>query len=376
MDFINYGKQTVQKDDIDSVVEVLQSDFLTTGPKVVEFEKAICDYVGVSYCVAVSNGTAALHLASLALLKEKDKVLTTPNSFLATSNSIIYANAKPIFVDIKEDGNIDLELCEKFLKEDSSIEVLYAVHFSGNPIEQEKLAYLKERYNIKILEDCAHSLGASYNDIKAGSCKNSDISIFSFHPVKNITTGEGGAITTNSKEIYKKLLFLRNHGMIKDSSMKPWEYEMRDLGFNYRLTDIQCALGLSQLKKLDKFLKKRKAIAQKYDEAFKTCEIIKPIYPFFEGSAYHLYVVRVDFKKVNLSKEELFYKMRESGIGLQLHYIPINKQPFYKNLGYGKEITPIMDRYYEEVISLPIFPSLDEERQNYVIKSLKGFLNA
>ncbi len=202
----------------------------------------------------MSNGTAALHLASLVLLKETDKVLTTPNSFLATSNAILYAKAKPIFVDIYENGNIDLDLCEEYLKNDNTIKAIYVVHFSGgNPVNQDKLKYLKEKYNIKILEDCAHSLGASFNDIKAGSCTNSDISIFSFHPVKNMTTGEGGAITTNSKEIYEKLLSLRNHGMVKTKDMRPWEYEMQELGFNYRITDIQSTLGLSQLKKLNKF---------------------------------------------------------------------------------------------------------------------------
>ncbi|WP_320035358.1 UDP-4-amino-4,6-dideoxy-N-acetyl-beta-L-altrosamine transaminase [Halarcobacter sp.] len=376
MNIINYGKQTIFKDDISVVEEVLKSDFLTTGPKVKEFESALCKYTGAKYCVAVSNGTAALHLSSMVLLNKNDKVLTTPNSFLATSNSILYVDAKPVFIDIKEDGNIDLDLCEKRLKEDSSIKAIYAVHFSGNSVNQKKLEYLKKTYNIKILEDCAHSLGASLDNIKAGSCKNSDISIFSFHPVKNITTGEGGAITTNSKEIYEKLLSLRNHGMIKTDSMKPWEYEMRDLGLNYRLTDIQCALGISQLKKLDGFLEKRWAIAKKYDENFEALENIKPLYPFTKESAYHLYVIRIDFKNFSISKEELFNKLMDKNIKVQLHYMPINKQVFYKNLGYGEEFTPLMDRYYEEVLSLPIFPSLSEEEQNYVIQSLKGLLYA
>lgn len=376
MNIVNYGKQTILKDDISVVEKVLESDFLTTGPKVQEFEFALCKYTGAKYCVVVSNGTAALHLSSMVLLNKNDKVLTTPNSFLATSNSILYVEAKPIFVDIKEDGNIDLELCEEELKKDSSIKAIYAVHFSGNPVNQEKLEYLKKTYDIKILEDCAHSLGASFNEIKAGSCKNSDISIFSFHPVKNITTGEGGAITTNSKEIYEKLLSLRNHGIIKTQTMKPWEYEMQDLGFNYRLTDIQCALGISQLKKLDNFLEKRYTISKRYDKFFEKLENIKPLYPFRKESAYHLYIVRVDFRKFSISKEELFNKLRDKNIGIQLHYMPINKQPFYKSLGYGDEYTPQMDRYYEEALSLPIFPSLSEEKQDYVINSLKGLLYA
>ncbi|MGJ0355551.1 UDP-4-amino-4,6-dideoxy-N-acetyl-beta-L-altrosamine transaminase [Aliarcobacter cryaerophilus] len=369
MNFIPYGKQSIDEDDINSVVEVLKSDFLTTGPKIKEFEEELCRYTNAKYCVAVANGTAALHLASLVLLNKDDKVLTTPNSFLATSNSILYVGAKPVFVDICEDGNIDLDLCEEELKKDSSIKAIYVVHFSGNPIEQEKLKYLKESYNIKILEDCAHSLGASFGNIKAGSCENSDCSILSFHPVKHITTGEGGAVTTNSKEIYEKLLELRAHGIKRLPEFAPWYYEMHSLGFNYRITDMQAALGISQLKKLDSFIKRRKEIALKYDKALLN-SVVKPLYSFNNNSSYHLFVVKVDFSKLNISKVELFNKMREKNIGLQLHYIPINKQPFYKNLGYGNEDTPIMNKYYDECFSLPMYSSLSNEEQEYVIKTL------
>ena len=369
MNFIPYGKQSIDEDDINSVVEVLKSDFLTTGPKIKEFEEELCRYTNAKYCVAVANGTAALHLASLVLLNKGDKVITTPNSFVATSNSILYVEAKPIFVDIKEDGNIDLDLCEEELKKDSSIKAIYVVHFSGNPIEQEKLKYLKETYNIKILEDCAHSLGATFEDIKAGSCENSDCSILSFHPVKHITTGEGGAVTTNSKEIYEKLLELRAHGIKRFPEFAPWYYEMHSLGFNYRITDMQAALGISQLKKLDSFVKRRKEIALKYDKAFLN-SVVKPLYSFTKNSSYHLFVVKVDFSKLNISKVELFNKMREKNIGLQLHYIPINKQPYYKSLGYGNEDTPIMNRYYNECFSLPMYSSLSNEEQEYVIKTL------
>ncbi|MGJ0331792.1 UDP-4-amino-4,6-dideoxy-N-acetyl-beta-L-altrosamine transaminase [Aliarcobacter cryaerophilus] len=369
MNFIPYGKQSIDEDDINSVVEVLKSDFLTTGPKIKEFEDELCKYTNSKYCVAVANGTAALHLASLVLLNKGDKVITTPNSFVATSNSILYVEAKPIFVDIKEDGNIDLDLCEEELKKDSSIKAIYVVHFSGNPVNQKKLKYLKESYNIKILEDCAHSLGATFEGIKAGSCENSDCSILSFHPVKHITTGEGGAVTTNSKEIYEKLLELRAHGIKRLPEFAPWYYEMHSLGFNYRITDMQAALGISQLKKLDSFIKRRKEIALRYDEAFFN-SIVKPLYSFNQNSSYHLYVVKVDFSKLNISKVELFNKMREKYIGLQLHYIPINKQPFYKNLGYGNEDTPIMNKYYDECFSLPMYSSLSNEEQEYVIKTL------
>lgn len=374
MDFIPYGKQLLAQDDIDAVVEILQSDYLTTGPKVKEFEDALAAYCEIKYCVAVANGTAALHLASLVLLNKNDKVLTTPNSFLATSNAIVYAGAKPIFVDIAEDGNIDLDLCEKALQKDPTIKAIYAVAFSGNMIDQKKLRDIRNTYNIVVLEDCAHAIGAKDGDIKAASCTNSDVSILSFHPVKHMTTGEGGAVTTNSKEIYEKLLMLRGHGMVKTPTMKPWEYEMRELGFNYRITDIQCALGLSQLKKLDDFISRRIQIAKKYDEAFKNT-FVKSLYTYNGKSSYHLYVVLVDFSKLNISKVDLFNKLREKNIGIQLHYIPINKQPYYKALGYGDEETPVMDNYYNECLSLPMYPKLSDEEQEYVIESLFEVLN-
>jgi len=386
MKLIPYGKQFIDQNDIDAVAETLNSDYLTTGPKVAEFEAKICEFTGASYAVAVANGTAALHLASLVLLNKNDKVLTTPNSFLATSNAILYVDAKPIFVDIAKDGNIDLDLCEEELKRDSSIKAIYAVHFSGNPVNQEKLKYLKETYNIKILEDCAHSIGAIDGEVKAGSCVNSDCSILSFHPVKHLTTGEGGAVTTNSKEIYEKLLQLRMHGMERvnflDESMakdekgnpNPWYYEMHSLGFNYRITDFQCALGLSQFKRLDSFIVRRKEIAKNYDKAFEN-STVKPLYLYDGKSSYHLYVVQVDFSKLSITKAELFNKMREKNIGLQLHYIPINKQPYYVSLGYGEEKTPMMDKYYEECFSLPMYPSMSDEEQEYVIKSLLEILH-
>lgn len=374
MAFIPYGKQSIDQQDIDATVETLHSDYLTTGPKIREFEEALALYCGADYCVAVANGTAALHLASMVLLNKDEKVLTTPNSFLATSNALLYVGAKPIFVDIAEDGNIDLDLCEQELKNDPSITALYAVAFSGNMLNQSKLKYLRETYGIKILEDCAHAIGAHDGAVKAASCTNSDVSILSFHPVKHITTGEGGAITTNSKEMYEKLLVLRAHGILKTPEMAPWEYEMRELGFNYRITDIQCALGLSQLKKLNAFIAKRIEIAKRYDEAFKN-SVIKPLYTYNGKSSYHLYVVQVDFTQLSFSKADLFNTLREKGIGVQLHYIPINKQPYYKKLGYGNEHTPIMDRYYDQCFSLPMYPKLSYTEQTYVIETLFEVIN-
>ncbi|NQY22212.1 MAG: UDP-4-amino-4,6-dideoxy-N-acetyl-beta-L-altrosamine transaminase [Campylobacteraceae bacterium] len=374
MNFIPYGKQNISDDDINEVIKVLKSPFITTGPKAKEFEDALSLYCGSKYTVVVSNGTAALHLSSLVLLEKDDKVLTTPNSFLATSNSILYVGAKPVFVDICENGNIDLDLCEKELIKDKSIKAIYAVAFSGNPLNQNKLRYLKDKYNIKVLEDNAHAIGSSFEGIKSGSCVNSDISIFSFHPVKHITTGEGGAITTNNKDIYEKLLLLRSHGMKLDTSIAPWHYDMSELGFNYRITDIQCALGISQLKRLDLFIKRRKEIVLKYEKEFLDFEGIKPLYKFNENSSYHLYVLRIDFEMFKISKKDFVLNLRELNVGCQYHYIPINKQPFYKNLGYGTESTPYMDEYYKSTISIPMYYSLSDEEQNYVIKSIKDIL--
>ncbi|MFA7083398.1 MAG: UDP-4-amino-4,6-dideoxy-N-acetyl-beta-L-altrosamine transaminase [Arcobacteraceae bacterium] len=374
MQFIPYSKQTISDEDIQSVVETLTSDFLTTGPKVKEFEEAIAQFCGAKYCVSVANATAGLHLSSLILLKPNDKVLTTPNSFLATSNAILYAHAKPIFIDIAADGNIDLDFCEEALKKDSTIKALYGVHFAGNSLNQDKLNHLKTTYNIKILEDCAHSIGASFNGIKAGSCANSDISVFSFHPVKGLTTGEGGAVTTNCKQTYEKLIALRSHGMVARSDIAPWMYEMTELGFNYRLTDIACALGLSQLKRLNSFLYLRCSIAKRYDDFFTHHSLITPLHPFTNESAYHLYVVKIAFEKLAISKKEFVLQMREKNIGLQYHYIPINQQPYYKNLGYGNEVMPVMDEYYKDAISLPIYPNLTQEEQQYVCNSISELL--
>ena len=375
MTFIPYAKQTINQDDITAVSETLSSDFLTAGPRITEFESALCRLSEARYAVAAANGTAALHLASLVMLNKGDKVLTTPNSFLATSNSILYIDAIPVFIDITPDGNIDLDLCEQALETDPDIKAIYAVWFSGNPVNQEKLARLRKLYNILILEDCAHALGARQGTIGAGSCINSECSILSFHPVKHITTGEGGAVLCNSSTIYEKLLVLRSHGMVKTPDMLPWEYEMRELGFNYRITDIQCALGLLQLKKLSGFINRRHSIARHYDAAFQDDALIRPLYQFTSDSSYHLYVVRVDFNQCKLTKMELFVKMKERHIGIQLHYIPINKQPYYRALGYGKEDTPQMDQYYAEAFSLPMYPGLTENEQNYVIITLKQLIH-
>ena len=384
MPFIPYGKQSITKSDIKAVTKTLQSDFLTTGPKIQQFEKAIVKYTKAKYAVATANATAALHLLSILLLKKNDKVLTTANSFVATSNSILYAQAKPVFIDIDNNGNIDLDLCEKILKKSRKITALYLVHFTGNPVNQEKLKHIKQKYKITIVEDACHAIGANFYSIKVGSCQYSTASVFSFHPVKHITTGEGGMLTTNNKALYEKLIELRSHGITKknanftnkklayDKSSKPnpWYQEMNSLGFNYRMSDIQASLGISQLKKLNNFVKKRQQLAVIYDKAFFKTKNIQPLYPFTKNSSYHLYIVKINFNNLSITKAKLFELMKQKNIGLQVHYIPINWQPYYKSIGYGKEKLPKTYQYYNQCISLPLYPSLTRKQQKWVIANL------
>jgi len=354
---IPYGRQYIDSEDKKAVLKTLESDFLTTGPKIKEFEEKLKQKLKFKYIVAVSSGTAALHLASKVLLNKKDLVITTPNSFLATSNSILYVNAKPIFVDIEDNGLINLDLVEKELKT-KKVKALYLVTFSGLPFDKEKVKYLKEKYKVKILYDNAHYFGEDDN-----VC---DIATYSFHPIKHITTFEGGAIGTNNEKYYKKLLILRNHGVVKTGL--PWEYKMVELGFNYRLSDVAASIGITQLKKVDVFLQKRKEIAKYYHKDLKK---VTPLYPYNKKSSYHLFVVRYPFKSLE-EKAKFFISMKEKRIGLQYNYIPINYQPFYKEKGYFK-VLPNMQNYYLQAFSLPIFYSLTQQEQDYIIKEINEY---
>lgn len=384
MERIPYGRQSIDKSDINAVSGVLRSSWMTQGPKVSEFEEALARYCGARYAVAVSSGTAALHLACLAAgLKEGDEAVTTPVTFLATPNSVFYAGAKPVFADIDyETVNISpAEIKKRITRKTKAV---LPVHFAGLPCNMKEISAIAKKNKLTVIEDACHALGAEYSSggkwIKVGSCRHSDMAVFSFHPVKTIALGEGGAITTNSRKIYEKLLALRSHGTYKDKKTAAegsWYYEMRDFGFNYRLTDIQCSLGISQLGKIDRFLGRRKRIASAYNKAFgEMGELIRV--PEVESSekkhAWHLYLLRLNLKKLSSSRKKVFDSLRRKGIDVQVHYIPVSRQPFYRKKGYGKEKYISSEKYYKETISLPIYPGLKDQQLKYVIKTVKDVL--
>jgi UDP-4-amino-4,6-dideoxy-N-acetyl-beta-L-altrosamine transaminase len=384
---IPYGRQFLDKRDIKSVNSVLRSDWLTQGPKVKEFEQALAEYCGAKYCVAVASGTAALHIAAIVSgLKEGNEAVTTPITFLATSNSVAYCGAKPIFADINEDTiNISTEEILKCIS--SRTKAILPVHFAGLPCDMPRISNIAKKHGLTVIEDACHALGAEYYSnnkwIKVGSCKHSDMTILSFHPVKHITTGEGGAILTNSRVFFEKCLIFRNHGMIKNAKMfrKPpqilrdrgaWYYEMQELGFNYRITDIQCALGCSQLHKLDGFIKRRREIADIYTDMFSGMEeVILPIEPKHFRSAWHLFVIQT---RTANKRRPLFNFLRNKGIGAQVHYIPVYLQPFYRNkYGYSQGMCPNSEKYYSRAISLPMYPRMKNSDIRYVVNTVKDF---
>lgn len=373
--YIPYGRQNINEDDINAVVEVLKSDFLTTGPKIAEFEEKFADYVGAKYAVAVSNGTAALHIACLAAgLKEGDEVITTPITFAASANCALYCGAKPVFADIDSvTYNIDYREIEKHIT--SRTKAIIPVHYTGQPCDMDEIHKIAEKYNLFVIEDAAHAVGAEYKGRKIGSL--SDMTEFSFHPVKHITCGEGGIVTTNNEKLYEKLKLYRTHGITRNTAEMsrqdgPWYYEQIDLGFNYRITDFQAALGISQLSRVDLFLKRRREIAARYDEAFKNVPGIT-IPSQMEGtrSAYHLYVIRVD-KKI---RHELFEYLRACNIGVNVHYIPVYTFPYYREHGYMNVKCANAEELYSSIISLPIFYDLTDAEQDYVIDKIISFLN-
>ncbi len=391
LDFIGYGRQSIDDSDIDSVVKVLKSSHLTQGGKIEEFEKALCKYTGVKYAIAVSSGTAALHIACLAAdLKEEDEFITSPNTFVASANCGVYCRAKPVFADIREDTyNIDPEEIKK--KITPKTKAVIPVHFAGQicdmeeirKIIQQKQSQYKEK--IFIIEDASHALGSLYKGLKAGSCIYSDMAVMSFHPVKHITTGEGGVVFTNDEKLYKKLKLFRTHGITNNEDdlvfkeqafglggVNPWYYEQQALGFNYRITDIQCALGISQLKKIGFFLKRRRRIFEAYNNSFADNRFIT--LPFESPNCFtnwHLYVLQIDFDALGKDRADIIRRIRNKRVGTQVHYIPVHTQPFYrKNFGTNWGDCPRAEEYYHKCLSIPIFPLMGKNEMKNVVESI------
>lgn len=385
-DYIPYGRQNITEADIDAVVNVLRSDWLTQGPMIDQFEQAVADYCGAKYAVAVSNATAGLHLACLAIgLGPGDILWTSPNTFVASANCACYCGANVDFVDIDpQTYNLSVRSLENKLetaaKNGKLPKVILPVHFAGQSCEMQAIGTLAETYGIKVIEDASHALGGKYQNQPIGSCQFSEMAIFSFHPVKMITTGEGGMIVTNSPELYQKLKQLRSHGIIQDPNLMTqespgaWYYEQQDLGFNYRLTDIQAALGISQLMRLDDFVKRRQEIADRYHEKLQGLPIEIPIVLPSNQSSYHLYVIRLKLNKLTRSKSQIFSELRQKGIGVQIHYIPVHTQPYYQKLGFKLGQFPKAESYYQEALSLPIHYDLNNEEQDYIVQALKEVL--
>ncbi len=391
--YIPYGRQSIDDADIEAVVKVLKSDYLTTGPAVEAFEKKVADYVGAKYAVAVSNGTAALHVACLAAgIGEGDEVITTPITFAASANCVLYCGGTPVFADIDPDTyNISPEELEK--KITSRTKAIIPVHYTGQPCDMDAILEIAHKHNLLVVEDGAHALGAAYKGKKIGSI--ADMTCFSFHPVKPVTTGEGGMIVTDNEELYRRLVLYRSHGITRDKDMMQqyeeqlqqssdpalqeaadmlrgdvidpggWYYQQLELGYNYRITDISCALGASQMDKLDHFLERRRQIAKKYDEAFADIPQIKIPWQQ-EGcqSGWHLYMIQT----MERSRREVFEGLRQAGIGVNVHYIPVYRHPYYQRNGYAGVHCLNAEAFYERAISLPIFPGLTGQQQDYVIE--------
>ncbi|MFZ2471521.1 MAG: UDP-4-amino-4,6-dideoxy-N-acetyl-beta-L-altrosamine transaminase [Methanothrix sp.] len=370
-----YGHQIIDNDDIQAVVRVLQSDWITTGPKVAEFEETFAVYVGARHAVSFSSGTAALHAAAYAAgLKPGDEAITTPMTFCATSNSILYQRATPVFADVSSDTlNINPDEIEKRITDKTK--AIIPVDFAGHPADLLAINEIASDNGLTVIEDACHALGAKYNEKKVGSI--SDLTVFSFHPVKHITTGEGGMVVTESLEMANRMRSFRNHGILSDFRQRAlqgsWYYEMVDLGYNYRLTDIQCSLGLSQLGKLDKWLSRRRAIAAIYDSYFKDSAFVKPLGVRSDVShAYHLYVVRINLDRLGKGRDAIFAALRAEGIGVNVHYIPVHLHPFYRmNLGTGPGMCPVAETAYGQILSLPMFSGMSDSDAHDVIDAVQ-----
>lgn len=379
-EFIPYGSQWIDEHDIEAVTETLKSDYLTTGPKIKEFEDKFADYVDAKYAVAIANGTAALHAATYAAgIKEGDEVITTPITFAATANSVLYQDATPVFADIDpKTYNIDPESIKEKITEKTK--AIIPVHYTGQPCEMDKIKEIAAENDLVIIEDGAHAVGATYKDKKVGSI--GDMTTFSFHPVKNMTTGEGGMITTDSKDLYDKLMKFRTHGITKNDSdyinksHGPWYHEQQELGYNYRITDIQAALGITQLEKIDKFLARRREIVNRYNNEFKDIDgLIIPEQLENTNSAWHIYVLQLELEKLTGDRKEIFKALRDKNLGVNVHYIPVYFHPYYQRLGYKKGICPKAEKLYERIITIPLYPKMTDQQIDEVIKKIKSTIN-
>ena len=382
MAMIPYGRQDISEADIQAVVDVLRSDYLTQGPAVPAFEKSVADYCGAQHAVAVNSATSALHIACLALgVGKGDVVWTTPITFVASANCALYCGAQIDFVDIDpRTYNLSVErLAEKLAyaeKIGNLPKVVIPVHLCGQPCDMAGIHALSQRYSFKIIEDAAHAIGGKYRGEPVGNCRYSDIVVLSFHPVKIITTGEGGMALTNDAKLAKRMQLLRSHGITRDVNEMthapdgPWYYQQIDLGYNYRMTDLQAALGLSQMQRLDEFVTKRHAIAELYDQLLTGLPVIAPWQHADSYSGLHLYVIRLKLEKISSTHRHVFEALRAAGIAVNLHYIPVHRQPYYEGLGFKVDYCPEGERYYAEAISLPMYPGLTVEQQNRVVSAL------
>ena len=389
---IPYGRHYVDEDDISAVADVMRGELLTQGPKAAEFERLIAKYVGARYAVSVANGTAALHLACIAAgLGPGDEVVTTPNTFIASANCALYVGAKPVFSDIDPHTlNLDPEILSATFRQHSNIKAVIPVHFAGLPCDMPAIGEIAQQNGAMVIEDACHALGATYADgSRVGNCRLSAMTVFSFHPVKLIAAGEGGLITTNDNVLYKKLLLLRNHGMTKieadltdrdegfeNGRANPWYYEMQTLGFNYRITDMQCALAISQFAKLDRFHARRVAIAQRYDTVFANADGIRlPQYGERTRSANHLYVTRIAFDQLGLTRRDVMLALRKQGVGSQVHYIPVPYHPYYKANGLGAGSWPNAEAYYREALTIPLYFGMSDADVDAVIGAVTALLS-
>lgn len=384
--YIPYGRQDISQQDIDAVVEVLRSDWITQGPAIERFEQAVADYCGAKYAVAVSSATAALHIACLAAgLGQGDILWTSPNTFVASANCGLYCGAKVDFVDIDPNTyNLSVDKLKRKLtwaeKQGCLPKVVMPVHFAGQSCEMEQIAALSQHYGFRIIEDASHAIGGRYQGQPVGSCQFSDMAVFSFHPVKIITTGEGGMVLTNQEDLYQKLIRLRSHGITRNvklmqgESHGPWYYQQLELGFNYRMTDIQAALGASQLRRLDEFVERRRFLANRYNKLLQDLPLNLPWQHPNTESSWHLYVIRLKLDKINKTHPRVFEELHSAGIGVNLHYIPVHTQPYYQQLGFSWGDFPQAESYYQEAITLPIYYGLTQEDQDRVVMTLQEVL--